>query len=83
MLGFFAAGLAQAQPAPQKIHFDRDIQPLFAKRCFSCHGPDKAQAGLRLNVKESALGTLESGAAGDRAGPAGSQRGAPPHYFDR
>jgi mono/diheme cytochrome c family protein len=63
LCGLFAA-TAHAQQADPKIHFDRDIQPLFAKRCFACHGPDKAKGGLRLNVKESALGTLESGALG-------------------
>ncbi len=59
-----AVGSAQAQQTPGKIHFDRDIQPLLAKRCFSCHGPDKAEAGLRLSSEESALATLESGARG-------------------
>ncbi len=46
------------------IRFDRDIQPLFAKRCFSCHGPDKDKSGLRLNTRDRALAVLESGAPG-------------------
>ena len=29
--------------------------------CFACHGPDKAEGGLRLNRKESAFAELESG----------------------
>src|SRR5688572_15892849 len=48
--------------ADTKIDFGRDIQPIFAKRCFPCHGPDKNEGGLRLNKRESALAELESGA---------------------
>jgi len=49
------------QPAGTKVDFLRDIQPIFAKRCFACHGPDKAEGGLRLNRRETALAELESG----------------------
>src|SRR6185437_9731532 len=59
-----AAGPAQAQQASGKIRFDRDIQPLLAKRCFSCHGPDKAEGGLRLSTREGALAELDSGERG-------------------
>lgn len=50
-----------AATAEKKVDFLRDIQPIFAKRCFSCHGPDKAEGGLRLNRREAALAELESG----------------------
>ena len=55
---------AQGQTAtpPAKVDFAREVQPILAKRCFSCHGPDKAEGGLRLNKSESALAELESGA---------------------
>ena len=43
------------------IDFGRQIQPILAKRCFACHGPDKAEGGLRLNHKESALSKQASG----------------------
>ncbi len=42
------------------INFDRDIQPLLS-RCVSCHGPSKARAGLRLDIRQAATATLESG----------------------
>lgn len=42
-----------AEPAPD---FAREIQPLLAKRCYTCHGPDEAarEARLRLDVREDA-----------------------------
>ncbi|MCP3691302.1 MAG: DUF1549 domain-containing protein, partial [Planctomycetaceae bacterium] len=41
--------------------FAREIQPVFAKRCYKCHGPNAAEAGLRLSSREDALKSLESG----------------------
>lgn len=58
------------QPA-EPIDFGRQIQPILAKRCYACHGPDKAEGGLRLNNRESAFEKQESGkhaiVAGDHA----------------
>jgi mono/diheme cytochrome c family protein len=50
--------ISNRQPA---IDFGRDIQPILAKRCFHCHGPDKAEAGLRLNGREGATALLDAG----------------------
>jgi hypothetical protein len=50
---------AQAQEVP--VSFSTEIQPILARRCFPCHGPDKAEAGLRLNSLETAVAQLESG----------------------
>ncbi|MBI5758825.1 MAG: DUF1549 domain-containing protein [Planctomycetales bacterium] len=55
-------GIAHAQGP--SVDFGRDIQPLFARRCFACHGPDEDKGGLRLNKHEAALAELDSG---DRA----------------
>ena len=52
---------AQSPSAERKVDFGRDIQPIFAKRCFACHGPDKGEGGLRLNQRETALAELDSG----------------------
>jgi mono/diheme cytochrome c family protein len=41
--------------ADRRIDFAKDIQPLFADRCYGCHGPKKQESGLRLDVKENAL----------------------------
>lgn len=45
----------------QKVQFAREIQPLLAKRCFACHGPDKAEGGLRFTSREDAIGATDSG----------------------
>jgi mono/diheme cytochrome c family protein len=37
------------------VDFARDIQPLFAAKCFSCHGAEKQKGGLRLDLKAGAL----------------------------
>jgi hypothetical protein len=39
----------------EAIDFNRDVKPIFAKHCFSCHGPDKQKQGLRLDRKADAL----------------------------
>src|SRR5215813_1817756 len=41
--------------------FLRDIQPIFAERCYSCHGPQKQRGGLRLDSKVHALRGGDSG----------------------
>jgi hypothetical protein len=48
-------------PAAERVDFSRDIQPILAKRCFSCHGPDTREAGLRLDDHAGATLALESG----------------------
>ena len=58
---FAAAAEFPSKPAAGKVDFDRDVQPVLAKRCFRCHGPDKAEAGLRLDLRERAFAKLESG----------------------
>jgi len=45
------------------IDFGRQVRPLLADRCFSCHGPDAAQrqAGLRLDNRDAATVPTASG----------------------
>jgi hypothetical protein len=42
-------------PVSRKVDFSSDIQPLLAKNCYECHGPEKQKGGLRLDQKEAAL----------------------------
>ncbi len=47
--------------AAAPLDYDKDVKPVLESRCFRCHGPEKQKAGLRLDVKESALKGGESG----------------------
>ena len=51
---------AIAQP-PEPVDFGRQIQPILARRCYACHGPDKAEGDLRFNRKETVFSALKSG----------------------
>lgn len=42
------------------VDFTQQIQPLLAKHCYSCHGPDIQEGGLRLDQSEQAFKQLES-----------------------
>lgn len=56
VLGFLGMAasprLAHAQP-----EYNRDIRPILAENCFSCHGPDSAarKAQLRLDQRDAAI----------------------------
>jgi len=41
--------------AARTIDFVKDIQPIFADNCQSCHGPKNQEAGFRLDHKPTAL----------------------------
>lgn len=53
-------------PAPVKVDFAREIRPILAEYCWSCHGPDEAarKAKLRLDRREDAV-ALEAIVPGD------------------
>ena len=40
------------------IDFNKDIKPILARKCFSCHGPKNQKGKLRLDIREEALGVL-------------------------
>ena len=46
--------------APDRISYNFHIRPILSDKCFACHGPDKnkLQAGLRLDLAESAYAPL-------------------------
>src|SRR5256885_10209330 len=45
------------QQIARRLDFNQDVQPILARRCFSCHGPDPEmrKAGLRLDLAEWAM----------------------------
>ncbi|MCA9241101.1 MAG: DUF1549 domain-containing protein, partial [Planctomycetales bacterium] len=45
------------------VSYTQQVQPILAKRCFACHGPDVAESGLALDQREAALGQADSGAS--------------------
>jgi cytochrome c553 len=47
--------------AARPVDFVRDVQPIFAKSCYGCHGEQKQKSGLRLDVKGIALKGGEDG----------------------
>jgi mono/diheme cytochrome c family protein len=54
-----AAGLAAAKP----VDYAEEIQPIFDRRCLECHGPQKQEAGLRLDSLSFLLKGGKSGPA--------------------
>src|SRR5436309_15165719 len=49
-----ATAMASGQDAP-KVDFVKDVQPIFQKSCFMCHGPNQQMGNLRLDAKQSVL----------------------------
>ena len=43
--------------------FQQDVRPILEQHCFRCHGAEKQQGGLRLDVKQRALAGGDSGPA--------------------
>ena len=62
LLNMSVARAADPAASP-RISFNDHIRPILSENCFACHGPDSAnqQAGLRLDIFESATAELYSG----------------------
>ncbi len=61
LIVLFRADAAFSADSPD---FNREVLPLLATKCFTCHGPDAGhrKAGLRLDVEEAAKAKLDSDA---------------------
>ena len=56
------ASAAELPPAAvRSVDFAADIQPLLKKNCYSCHGAEHQEGGLRLDQKKRALQGGDSG----------------------
>lgn len=45
------------------VDFATEIQPLLARRCYACHGPDQQEGSLRFDDRETLVGEADSGLA--------------------
>ena len=50
-----------ANASESTIDFARQVQPILAKHCYACHGPDEAEGGLQFTSKEAVFSELDSG----------------------
>ena len=41
--------------ATGKVDYVKDVKPLLEKNCYECHGTEKQQSGLRLDLRQNAL----------------------------
>src|SRR4051794_2693547 len=54
---------APTAAAADRVDFVRDVRPILAERCYSCHGQTKHKAGLRLDTKAGAMAGGDDGVA--------------------
>lgn len=47
----------------ETVDFASQIQPLLAKRCYACHGPDSQEAGIRFDQRDTLTAQADSGQA--------------------
>ena len=54
-------GDSGSQQIPDQVSYNFDVRPILSDKCMTCHGPDanKRQAGLRLDIQESAYQALK------------------------
>ncbi len=53
-----SAAPAAATPAAKTVwngHYDQNIQPIFNDHCVNCHGPNRAENGLRLDSYQGVM----------------------------
>lgn len=56
-----ALGIARAGELGGDVDYLRDVKPLLAKHCVSCHGAEKPRGGLRLDTAAAAIQGGQSG----------------------
>jgi hypothetical protein len=61
ILIFCVLSFAPAAPASPAPDFVRDIQPIFQKHCYGCHGPQLQLKGLRFDDRQAAMRAITPG----------------------
>ena len=76
-----AALLAGTVGFAQEVEFNRDIRPILSDKCYTCHGPDKAnrKTKLRFDTEDGAKQDLGGHFAIVPGDPAKSETGAAHH----
>jgi mono/diheme cytochrome c family protein len=65
-----ALPVVAAQPSTADIEFfEKQVRPVLSEQCWSCHGPKKQNAGLRLDSRAGIVKGGESGPAIDEKEP--------------
>lgn len=61
------SGVPEVRAAETKLSYNKDVRPILAEACFSCHGPDSAarKAELRIDQRDAALRVIKPGQPGD------------------
>ena len=54
---------ADSLRAADAVDYVRDVQPILARHCVECHGPNEQNSDLRLDTARGALAGGNSGAA--------------------
>ena len=73
MAGIAASASAESFPADQIEFFEKNIRPVLAEKCYSCHGAEKHQNGLRVDQRDSLMKGSEYGPVVDPRNPATSK----------
>jgi hypothetical protein len=71
----FLLAVSVVAASAQTVDFVKQVEPIFAAKCYGCHGPKQQLAGLRLDVRSEALSKVVarvSGAPGMKAMPMGT-----------
>lgn len=61
LLAAYAVAEDAPQPAGPPIDFSRDIQPVFAEKCLSCHSGEEPEAGLNMGTRDALTAAADSG----------------------
>lgn len=58
---FNNAKTGEGTTLPDVVSYNFQVRPILSDKCFKCHGPDanKREAGLRLDIADSALAPLK------------------------
>lgn len=56
-----ASGQGPTTTFPPTVDFATEIQPLIARKCYACHGPDQQEGSLRFDDRATVIGEADSG----------------------